>query len=217
MAECICWIAGGVGRRVSSPFPHSLKDGDVVSCCLDLSAPCISFRVNGLPVQGMLENFVAEGLLHPVVSFSAGVKWVDSLYLKSKHAPKIIHTRILMKHIFICHEFRMLPPVTLVLHSLSFFGHQNTFSLRWTAWRVSFLAPTRFHSVLWCSAPKSKTDSRSMSNTHFKSWRRTSWSFWPLDSFHSSGLHSCTSRHQQSKNYWYFHWNIKIVSNCTLI
>ncbi|XP_056903963.1 ryanodine receptor 2-like isoform X5 [Takifugu flavidus] len=66
--------SGGVGRRVSSPFPHSLKDGDVVSCCLDLSAPCISFRVNGLPVQGMLENFVAEGLLHPVVSFSAGVK-----------------------------------------------------------------------------------------------------------------------------------------------
>lgn len=73
-AECICWITGGVGRRVSSPFSHSLKDGDVVSCCVDLSAPCISFRVNGLPVQGMLENFVAEGLLYPVVSFSAGVK-----------------------------------------------------------------------------------------------------------------------------------------------
>uniref|UniRef100_H3C4X6 Ryanodine receptor 2b (cardiac) n=1 Tax=Tetraodon nigroviridis TaxID=99883 RepID=H3C4X6_TETNG len=66
--------AGGVGRSVSSPFSHSLKDGDVVSCCLDLSAPCISFRVNGLPVQGMLENFVAEGLLYPVVSFSAGVR-----------------------------------------------------------------------------------------------------------------------------------------------
>ncbi|XP_078017038.1 ryanodine receptor 2 [Epinephelus lanceolatus] len=66
--------SGCVGRRVSSPFPHLLKDDDVVSCCLDLSAPCISFRVNGLPVQGMLENFSAHGLLYPVVSFSAGVK-----------------------------------------------------------------------------------------------------------------------------------------------
>nr|XP_046257248.1 ryanodine receptor 2 isoform X2 [Scatophagus argus] len=66
--------AGCVGRRVTSPFPHLLKDDDVVSCCLDLTAPCISFRVNGLPVQGMLENFSADGLLYPVVSFSAGVK-----------------------------------------------------------------------------------------------------------------------------------------------
>uniref|UniRef100_A0A671YWR5 Ryanodine receptor 2 n=1 Tax=Sparus aurata TaxID=8175 RepID=A0A671YWR5_SPAAU len=66
--------SGGVGRRVSSPFPHLLKDDDVVSCCLDLSALCISFRVNGLPVQGMLENFRADGFLYPVVSFSAGVK-----------------------------------------------------------------------------------------------------------------------------------------------
>ncbi|XP_044070697.1 ryanodine receptor 2 isoform X3 [Siniperca chuatsi] len=66
--------SGCVGRRVSSPFPHLLKDDDVVSCCLDVSAPCISFRVNGLPVQGMLENFSADGLLCPVVSFSAGVK-----------------------------------------------------------------------------------------------------------------------------------------------
>ncbi|XP_059214929.1 ryanodine receptor 2 [Centropristis striata] len=66
--------SGCVGRRVSSPFPHLLKDDDVVSCCLDLTAPCISFRVNGLPVQGMLENFSADGLLNPVVSFSAGVK-----------------------------------------------------------------------------------------------------------------------------------------------
>ncbi|KAG7228617.1 hypothetical protein INR49_013303 [Caranx melampygus] len=65
--------SGCVGRRVNSPFPHLLKNDDVVSCCLDLSAPCISFRVNGLPVQGMLENFSASGLLYPVVSFSAGV------------------------------------------------------------------------------------------------------------------------------------------------
>ncbi|XP_045927387.1 ryanodine receptor 2 [Micropterus dolomieu] len=66
--------SGCVGRRVSSPFPHLLKDDDVVSCCLDLSVPCISFRVNGLPVQGMFENFSADGHLCPVVSFSAGVK-----------------------------------------------------------------------------------------------------------------------------------------------
>ncbi|KAM9808663.1 ryanodine receptor 2 isoform 4-T4 [Syngnathus typhle] len=66
--------AGCVGRRVRSPFPHLLTDDDVVSCCVDLSAPCISFRVNGLPVQGMLENFCMDGLLHPVVSFSPGVK-----------------------------------------------------------------------------------------------------------------------------------------------
>ncbi|KAM4729154.1 ryanodine receptor 2-like [Anableps anableps] len=66
--------SGCVGRKVSSPFPHLLKDNDVVSCCLDLMVPCISFRVNGLPVQGMLENFSANGLLYPVVSFSAGVR-----------------------------------------------------------------------------------------------------------------------------------------------
>uniref|UniRef100_A0A3B3HPU3 Ryanodine receptor 2 n=1 Tax=Oryzias latipes TaxID=8090 RepID=A0A3B3HPU3_ORYLA len=66
--------SGCVGRRVSSRFPHLLRDNDVVSCCLDLTVPCISFRVNGLPVQGMLENFVANGLLYPVVSISAGVR-----------------------------------------------------------------------------------------------------------------------------------------------
>ncbi|KAM8858469.1 ryanodine receptor 2 isoform 4-T8 [Spinachia spinachia] len=83
--------SGSVGRRVSSPFPHLLKDDDVVSCCLDLGDLCISFRVNGLPVQGMLENFSADGLLHPVVSFSAGVK-VRFLF-GGKHG-----------------EFRFLPP-----------------------------------------------------------------------------------------------------------
>lgn len=79
--ECVSWILGCVSRKVSSPFPHLLKDDDVVSCCLDLSIPCISFRVNGLPVQGMFENFNANGLLYPVVSFSAGVKLVSTLLL----------------------------------------------------------------------------------------------------------------------------------------
>uniref|UniRef100_A0A673K9V6 Ryanodine receptor 2-like n=1 Tax=Sinocyclocheilus rhinocerous TaxID=307959 RepID=A0A673K9V6_9TELE len=65
---------GGVGRRVTSPNQHLLREDDVISCCLDLSATCISFRVNGQPVQGMLEDFSVDGLLFPVVSFSAGVQ-----------------------------------------------------------------------------------------------------------------------------------------------
>ncbi|XP_076833707.1 ryanodine receptor 2 isoform X2 [Brachyhypopomus gauderio] len=65
---------GGVGCRVSSPNRRLLREDDVISCCLDLSVPCISFRVNGQPVQGMLENFSVGGLLFPVVSFSAGVR-----------------------------------------------------------------------------------------------------------------------------------------------
>ncbi|CAJ1067174.1 ryanodine receptor 2 [Xyrichtys novacula] len=83
--------SGSMGRRVSSPFPHLLRNDDVVSCCLDLSAPCISFRVNGQPVQGMFENFITDGLLYPVVSFSAGVT-VRFLF-GGKHG-----------------EFRFLPP-----------------------------------------------------------------------------------------------------------
>ncbi|KAL2083644.1 hypothetical protein ACEWY4_021417 [Coilia grayii] len=66
--------SGGIGRRVSSPKQHLLREGDVVSCCLDLGALCMSFRVNGLPVQGMFENFSTEGLLFPVASFSAKVR-----------------------------------------------------------------------------------------------------------------------------------------------
>lgn len=72
--HCFCVFLGGVGRRVSSPNQHLLREDDVVSCCLDLSATCISFRVNGQPVQGMLENFYVDGLLFPVVSFSVGVQ-----------------------------------------------------------------------------------------------------------------------------------------------
>lgn len=69
---------GGVGRRVSSSNQHVLREDDVVSCCLDLGALCMSFRVNGLPVQGMFENFTTDGLLFPVASFSAGVRWVQT-------------------------------------------------------------------------------------------------------------------------------------------
>ncbi|XP_077586244.1 ryanodine receptor 2 [Stigmatopora nigra] len=83
--------SGGVARRVRSPFPYLLTDGVVVSCCLDLVAPCVSFRINGFPVQGMLENFCTDGLLHPVVSFSSGVR--VRFLLGGEHG-----------------EFRFLPP-----------------------------------------------------------------------------------------------------------
>uniref|UniRef100_A0A672NYN4 Ryanodine receptor 1 n=1 Tax=Sinocyclocheilus grahami TaxID=75366 RepID=A0A672NYN4_SINGR len=65
---------GRVLRQVSSSNPHILAAGDVVSCCLDLSVPSISFRINGHPVQGMFENFNLDGLFFPAVSFSAGIK-----------------------------------------------------------------------------------------------------------------------------------------------
>ncbi|XP_063061461.1 ryanodine receptor 1b isoform X2 [Engraulis encrasicolus] len=66
--------SGHVSRQVASPGMHSLSADDVVSCCLDLSVPSISFRINGHPVQGMFENFNLDGLFFPAISFSAGVK-----------------------------------------------------------------------------------------------------------------------------------------------
>ncbi|XP_046891412.1 ryanodine receptor 1b isoform X3 [Hypomesus transpacificus] len=66
--------SGHVPRQVASPNQHALAADDVVSCCLDLSVPSISFRINGHPVQGMFENFNVDGLFFPVISFSAGVK-----------------------------------------------------------------------------------------------------------------------------------------------
>lgn len=67
---------GCIASTVSSPNQHLLRTDDVISCCLDLSAPSISFRINGQPVQGMFENFNIDGLFFPVVSFSAGIKLV---------------------------------------------------------------------------------------------------------------------------------------------
>lgn len=72
-AHLICMFAGRVPRHVASPSQHILTAEDVVSCCLDLSVPSISFRINGHPVQGMFEKFNLDGLFFPVVSFSAGV------------------------------------------------------------------------------------------------------------------------------------------------
>ncbi|XP_077395752.1 ryanodine receptor 3-like isoform X3 [Festucalex cinctus] len=66
--------SGRIPRAVASLHHHILTSEDVVSCCLDLGAPSISFRINGQPVQGMFENFNTDGLFFPVVSFSAGVK-----------------------------------------------------------------------------------------------------------------------------------------------
>ncbi|XP_068608169.1 ryanodine receptor 3-like [Brachionichthys hirsutus] len=66
--------SGRIPRAVASLKQHILTSEDVVSCCLDLGAPSISFRINGQPVQGMFENFNTDGLFFPVASFSAGVK-----------------------------------------------------------------------------------------------------------------------------------------------
>uniref|UniRef100_A0A667YLJ7 Ryanodine receptor 3 n=1 Tax=Myripristis murdjan TaxID=586833 RepID=A0A667YLJ7_9TELE len=67
-------LSGRIPRAVASTNQHILTSEDVVSCCLDLGAPSISFRINGQPVQGMFENFNTDGLFFPVISFSAGVK-----------------------------------------------------------------------------------------------------------------------------------------------
>uniref|UniRef100_A0A8C3B4F7 Ryanodine receptor 3 n=1 Tax=Cyclopterus lumpus TaxID=8103 RepID=A0A8C3B4F7_CYCLU len=66
--------SGRIPRAVASINQHLLNSDDVVSCCLDLGAPSMSFRINGQPVQGMFEDFNTEGFFFPVISFSAGVK-----------------------------------------------------------------------------------------------------------------------------------------------
>uniref|UniRef100_A0A8C3UUD6 Ryanodine receptor 1 n=1 Tax=Catharus ustulatus TaxID=91951 RepID=A0A8C3UUD6_CATUS len=65
---------GGVPKAVASPQRRALAGGDVVSCCLDLGVPSASFRLNGAPVQGVLEGFNLDTLFTPVASFSAGVR-----------------------------------------------------------------------------------------------------------------------------------------------
>jgi len=67
-------LLGRTPRAVASINQHLLNSDDVVSCCLDLGAPSMSFRINGQPVQGMFEDFNVDGFFFPVVSFSAGVK-----------------------------------------------------------------------------------------------------------------------------------------------
>uniref|UniRef100_A0A8C3VA48 Ryanodine receptor 1 n=1 Tax=Catharus ustulatus TaxID=91951 RepID=A0A8C3VA48_CATUS len=64
----------GEGGAVASPQRRALAGGDVVSCCLDLGVPSASFRLNGAPVQGVLEGFNLDTLFTPVASFSAGVR-----------------------------------------------------------------------------------------------------------------------------------------------
>lgn len=99
--DCFSSI-GCIARTVSSPNQHLLRTDDVISCCLDLSAPSISFRINGQPVQGMFENFNIDGLFFPVVSFSAGIKLVflcvlvcvpsDFSYFHRRHYTAMPHT-----------------------------------------------------------------------------------------------------------------------------
>lgn len=88
--------AGCIARTVSSPNQHLLRSEDVVSCCLDLSVPSISFRINGQPVQGMFENFNSDGLFFPVASFSAGVKSVFHWSSSTQHDNRVI--------VFVLHE-----------------------------------------------------------------------------------------------------------------
>ncbi|KAL0169408.1 hypothetical protein M9458_034004, partial [Cirrhinus mrigala] len=87
---------------VASVKQHLLASDDVVSCCMDLNAPSISFRINGQPVQGMFENFNIDGLFFPVVSFSAGVKYVK------RRARAVREVRFLLggRH----GDFKFLPP-----------------------------------------------------------------------------------------------------------
>ncbi|XP_019738677.1 ryanodine receptor 3 [Hippocampus comes] len=66
--------SGRIPRAVASINQHLLTSDDVVSCCLDLGSPSMSFRINGQPVQGMFEDFNTDGFFFPVISFSAGVK-----------------------------------------------------------------------------------------------------------------------------------------------
>ncbi|RXN33037.1 ryanodine receptor 2-like protein [Labeo rohita] len=81
---------GGVGRRVTSPNQHLLREDDVISCCLDLSSTCVSFRVNGQPVQGMLENFNVDGLLFPVVEYPPQLEQIKERLAENLHELWII-------------------------------------------------------------------------------------------------------------------------------
>lgn len=166
------WITGCVGRRVSSPFPHLLKEHDVVSCCLNLSAPCISFRVNGLPVQGMLENFHTDGLLYPVVSFSAGVKWVYHRKLFIRWFSKTQWIYRLNIYIVLI-SFRIPQPLYYPKKQVSFSVWGNT-------WRVPILASTWLCSMLWGSAAKSQVKGRTMSKIYLWpwKWKTTPRPFW---------------------------------------
>ena len=64
---------GHRSKFISSGNVHMLTNGDVVSCCLDLSTPSMSFRLNGQPVHGMFEKFSLDGMFFPCVSISSGV------------------------------------------------------------------------------------------------------------------------------------------------
>lgn len=185
--ECVSWILGCVSRKVSSPFPHLLKDDDVVSCCLDLSIPCISFRVNGLPVQGMFENFNANGLLYPVVSFSAGVKLVSTLLL-------------FFWVVFFFMFFFSRNPQNNKFSLPLFLENKSSFSVWGKAWRVSLPATSRLCFLLWSSSPKSQTEGTAVSGIHFGSWWRETRAYWPLSACHSSYLHSDNNRYQQGKS-----------------
>lgn len=91
-----------------------LTSDDVVSCCMDLNAPSISFRINGQPVQGMFENFNTDGLFFPVVSFSAGVKYA-----------KLMSSNCV--HVFLCVFFTSVMCVNLNIISFCKIKKQNIY------------------------------------------------------------------------------------------
>ncbi|KAI3364144.1 hypothetical protein L3Q82_010961 [Scortum barcoo] len=57
--------SGRIPRAVASINQHLLNSDDVVSCCLDLGAPSMSFRINGQPVQGMFRELQHRRILLP--------------------------------------------------------------------------------------------------------------------------------------------------------
>uniref|UniRef100_H9G6F5 Ryanodine receptor 1 n=1 Tax=Anolis carolinensis TaxID=28377 RepID=H9G6F5_ANOCA len=130
--------SGRVARPVTSPGQHTLGADDVVSCCLDLSVPSISFRINGFPVQGMFENFNLDGLFFPVVSFSVPEHIVHepledhrSIAKSERHDSELVasETRVKCRLPFIPFPYMMsngYKPAPLDLNHIKLTPAQNT-------------------------------------------------------------------------------------------
>ncbi|KAG9347302.1 hypothetical protein JZ751_004869 [Albula glossodonta] len=74
--------SGRVPRAVASVNQHLLTCEDVVSCCLDLGAPSISFRINGQPSRLQLCYLCSSiGLFFPRVRFLLGGRHGDFKFL----------------------------------------------------------------------------------------------------------------------------------------
>ena len=60
-------------RFTNVPF----QKGDIIGCALDLTVPQIVFSVNGVKVPGFFKDFNTDGMFFPVVTLSAGVRYVN--------------------------------------------------------------------------------------------------------------------------------------------